>query len=922
MPVAKSRYPELAEQLRKVLAAQSVLVLEPSDSLARELCAAGMAAYSCPYAAAGLPQRTALYDVVLCLEAPALPAAESEGIARAVARIGSAVLFSSTESAAIAAWLRAFAATGFTADLHFDVRWAGHGAALLRPGGTGCDSAAVMAELLSLRARVADSASGDLERSVRQLQTVVAGMQEREDAAREIVELRLALLHSRTNQLTHSVQTILRSRIWRSLVAAGGVLLRARQMTGALGAARSAQNAASTDAMFRVHCDEPAAAASVNGNLLVRGWAVSASGIQSVELQLADQPPVKARYGLYRPDLGKALPGIPGAERAGFQGQVDTMAVPNGLHPLVIRARNGQGASIQTEVAVTVDHVHTYVDDYHRWIAEYERRDVTQIQLKLAGFEQRPKVSILVPVYRTPPEILERTIASVVRQSYPDWELCLADDCSRSPELDALLDRHAASDARIKVVRLPENRGISAASNAALAIATGELIGLLDHDDELAEDALFHVVDALHQNPGADLLYSDEDHLDEEGLRSDPFFKPDWSPDLMLSENYVCHFLVMRTGLCRKIGGFRSETDRSQDHDITLRASMQAQRIVHIPRILYHWRTEMYSTERASTHLTPALESSRRAIEDHLRTLQIDAAVEPCAMPFRWLVRYRIAGRPAVRIIIPCGGRTGILKRCLDSIAEKTSYPDYELVVVDNSQSGAVEQFVNEWSQPVRRLSYVDYRNRPFQFSAMINQAARDCDAPLLLFLNDDVAVIDPDWLTGMVELASQPGVGAVGAKLLYPDGTIQHAGVVVGIYGVCGHAFRGVFDDARIHADFPHVIRNVSAVTGACMMTPAKVFRECGGFDEEAFPVAYQDVDYCLRLREKGYRVLYTPVARLYHYEAASKRPEDRDPRPSETLAFKTRWKHVIEADPFYNPNLTITGEDFSCRKRMLAAE
>jgi GT2 family glycosyltransferase len=575
------------------------------------------------------------------------------------------------------------------------------------------------------------------------------------------------------------------------------------------------------------------------------------------------------------------------------------------------------GSVAELDLPLKVDHHHGYANDYQRWIRDFEKRDPAQIELDLRTFAHRPLVSILVPVYRTRGVILEKTIRSVLNQSYPDWELCVVDDGSQSAEVDWILDRHAASDGRIKVVHLQENRGISGATNAALAVATGELVALLDHDDELAQDALFHIVAALNRRPDADVFYSDEDHIDDEGSRSDPFFKPDWSPDLILGENYICHFLVLRSGLCRELGGFRSETDLSQDLDIVLRASLRTQAIVHVPKVLYHWRTEVSTGGRASdSHGQRAIETSRRAVEDYLKAIGSEATVMPGAVPSRWRVRYPIPKQQSVRILVPCGGKLPLLKRCLAGLAEKTDFRAFEVSVIDNSQGTEIADFVAGWSVSGRPATYVDCRNQPFSFSAFNNYAARNIREPLLLFLNDDISMIHGEWLTAMVELASRPEVGAVGAKLLYPDNTIQHAGVVLGIFDAAGHGFRGAFAEDRTYFDFPDLIRNVSAVTGACLMVPTDKFRECGGFDEEAFPVAYNDVDLCLRLGQKGYRTLYTPHAQLYHHEAASKRAADKDPRPAETALFKARWKGVIEHDPFYSPNLAIDAEDYSYRK------
>jgi len=903
----------------------SVLVLGSSSALAQTLEVAGLEAEGCQWEAAALPGESRRYDIAVCLSAPNLSPEDCSAIASAVAQRSGRVLFSPECAAACGPWLRAFLAAGYRPDLALDPEWAGAGAVWLQAGGADPDQADILAELLRLRSESAlrNASAGELERAVQDLRKFASEVREREERA----DLRLAHLYARTNQITHTVKSILDSRIWRTLVTAGGWLLRAGEFGGRLrGRGTPARgNPAKTDVdnLIRVHCDEPNAQAldrllrnGMSGELRIRGWAVSESGISRVELEAGGQPAVEARIGLYRPELEMLYPTFSNADRGGFAGKIDTLSLPNGLHTLKIRAWDSRGGVKELEVPLRVDHVHGYAHDYHRWIQDFEKRDPAQIELSLRTFAHRPRVSILAPAYRTHGAILEKTIGSVRNQSYPDWELCVADDCSQSPEMDAILDRHAASDGRVKVVHLPENRGIAGATNAALAMATGEFVALLDHDDELAQDALFHVVETLNRRPGADIFYSDEDHIDDEGLRSDPFFKPDWSPDLILGENYVCHFLVLRTGLCRDLGGFRSETDLSQDLDMVLRASLRTQRIVHIPRVLYHWRTEVYTGDRASdSHVQRVLESSRRGVADYLKATDCPAKVVRGAVSLRWRVRYPVPSRQAVRILVPSANLT-LLKRCLQGLAEKTDFRAFEVSVIDNSRGAAIAGFVAGWREGGCKATYVDCRNQPFNFSTLNNYGARNVREPLLLFLNDDVSMIHGDWLEAMVELASRPEVGAVGAKLLYPDNTIQHAGVVLGIFGIAGHAFRGSFAEKRTYFDFPDLIRNVSAVTGACMMVPTDKFRACGGFDEEAFPVAYNDIDLCLRLGQKGYRILYTPHAQLYHHEAASKRGADRDPRAAEAELFKARWKGVIEHDPFYSPNLTVDAEDYSYRR------
>jgi GT2 family glycosyltransferase len=914
--------------------------------LVRTIQSAGLEAEGGDWHSEALASSSRTYDIALCLCAPELTPEECAAIAAALAPRSGQVLFSSQSGTVCAVWLRAFLAAGYSPDLVFDAHWAGAGTVLLRAGTPDFDQAAILAELLQLRSRFPDGNSpnqsvneglaaryAELERAVQNIRELTLEALEREEASLQRADLRLAQLYARTSQLSHTVQAMAQSRIWQTLVAAGGWALRVQEFGGHLRGRGAPSPRHKEDARrgnaVKIHCDEPDGEVlerllrtGISGALRVRGWAVSEYGVSRVELQLGDQAAVEARIGLHRPDLESSYPTFPNAGMGGFIGQVDTLPLANGRQTLTIRAFDMRGGTAELEVPLKVDHINGYANDYHRWIHDFEKRDPAQIELKLQTFLLQPRISIIVPVYRTRAAILEKTLRSVLNQSYPDWELCIADDCSRSPEVDAILDRYSASDARVKVVRLPENRGISAASNVALATATGEFTGLLDHDDELAQDALLRVVDELNRKPDTDVIYSDEDHIDDNGLRSDPFFKPDWSPDLILGENYVCHFLVLRTSLCRELGGFRSETDFSQDMDLVLRASLKTQRILHIPRILYHWRTNVYTGDRASdAHRRRALETSRRAVEDYLKAMGASASVVPGAVPSRWRVRYPIPKDQSVRILVPCGGNLTLLKRCLAGLAEKTDFRAYHVSVIDNSQGAAVADFVGSWSTGGRRASYVDYRNRPFNFSAMNNMAAKNVQEALLLFLNDDVSMIHAEWLTAMVELASRPEVGAVGAKLLYPDNTIQHAGVVLGIFGIAGHAFKGAFAEDRIYFDFPHLIRNVSAVTGACMMVPTKKFWACGGFDEEAFPISYNDVDLCLKLSQKGYRILYTPHAQLYHHEAVSKRAADKDPRPAETMLLKARWEGAIECDPFYSPNLTLDAEDYSYRKRMTEA-
>ena len=774
-----------------------------------------------------------------------------------------------------------------------------------------------------------------LARRIEELHALLAQVVERNRRDLDRIDSRLVLLHGRTGEALRQTQSILQSRIWQSLVSGAGILVKLQSLLRRERPAAPRAEVTADDDTVHLQCDEPVSSDDTprTGRIRIRGWALSRAGIDRVEIQAGNLEPMKARYGLYRTDTPKLFPGIEDASLSEYQLSLDSLFLSNGRHTIRIQAFSKCGRTAEQTVSILIDHIRGHTNDYERWIREFDERDALLIRLKLPVLPRKPPVSILTPVYKTSLVLLERAIASVKNQSYPHWELILVDDGSQSAEITALLERESRLDSRIRCRTLPVNQGIAAASNAALTMAQGEFVALLDHDDELAEDALFHVVDAINNHPDADILYSDEDHIDESGNRCDPFFKPDWSPDLILAENYVCHLMVFRRALAETAGGFGTQVDTAQDHDLLLRMSLHSKQIVHIPKILYHWRTHVDATvsNRASFQEATAFDASKKAVANYLKLASIDARVEQGRWPGRWRIRYAIPPGNEVFILIPTGGKMKLLQQCLNSVIEKTDYPHYRIGIVDNSKSDAVQKFLFDWSKTRRRtVTYLDWRSRRFDFSAMNNALARKVIADarpapsngrrLLLFLNDDTEVITPDWLSSMVELASRPEVGAVGAKLLYPDNRIQHAGVVLGLMEICGHGLRGYSTEERVYYDFPDLVRNVSAVTGACLMTPADLFFELGGFDEASLPVAYQDIDLCLKIHSKGLRVLYNPYAVLRHYEAVSKAMEDMNPRANETLALKTRWGHLLESDPFYNPNLTRTSEDYTYRTLEMA--
>jgi GT2 family glycosyltransferase len=545
--------------------------------------------------------------------------------------------------------------------------------------------------------------------------------------------------------------------------------------------------------------------------------------------------------------------------------------------------------------------------DYQRWLEQRRPSDELWAgwRAALGTLKAQPLISVVVPVHHVEERFLRAMIDSVRAQVYPYWELCLADDGTTQPHVARVLAEYAQRDVRIKAVRLMTNVGISGASNAALALARGTFVALLDHDDELAPEALLEVARRLDEAPELDLIYSDEDKKDLHGRRVEPYFKPDWSPELLLSCNYVCHLCVYRKSVLEQIGGFDSRFDGAQDYDLLLRVSEHTARIAHIPRVLYHWRMVPTSTS-GSAHAKPqAWEAGRRALEFALERRKTAGAVAMAA-PGRYSVRYALKRQPKISIIIPTRDRVSLLKACIDSIRTMTSYENYELLIVDNqSTDPATLAYLCELGGSARVLR----REVPFNWSDLNNFAVAHATGELLLFLNNDVEVLAPDWLEAMLEHAQNEQVGAVGARLLYPDDRVQHAGVTLGIGGVAGHAFRGAPDSDPGYQALSSLIRNCSAVTGACMLVRREVFEQLGGFDT-ALRVAFNDIDFCCRVRAAGYRIVYTPHARLHHHESASRgslHPPDDD------ALMRRRWHAVIAGgDPYYNANLSLNHEDF----------
>jgi GT2 family glycosyltransferase len=567
------------------------------------------------------------------------------------------------------------------------------------------------------------------------------------------------------------------------------------------------------------------------------------------------------------------------------------------------------------EVAPAITHPE---DTYQIWLRQNFPRpaDVRKMAETVEIFSYKPVFSVVMPVYNTPARFLHEAIESVRNQVYPYWELCVADDASTVPHVKHILKEYAALDSRIKVVFRTENGHISRASNSALEIATGEFVALLDHDDVLTPDALYEVALLLNRHSEADMIYSDEDKIDDSNQLRDPFFKPDWCPDSFLSRMYTCHLGTYRRSLVSEIGGFREGYEGSQDYDLVLRLTEKTDKIFHIPKILYHWRIHPASTASDIENKTYATDAAVKAITESLYR-RSEPGLVTLTVGGHTIVRYHIQDYSLVSIIIPTRNYGDILNQCLTSIFERTVYPNYEVLVIDN---GSTEQetadVIDKWRTREPNRFRCEVLDIPFNYSKINNYAVKQCEGKYLLFLNNDTEVLADDWVNAMVEQAQRPSIGAVGALLLYPDSTIQHAGVVVGLGGVAGHSHKHFPPNSPGYYYQLQTVNNYSAVTAACLMCRREVFEEVGGFEEE-LQIAFNDIDMCLKIADRGYRNIYLPHVALYHHESKSRGFEDTPEKQArfgkEIDYMRRKWKKVIAHDPCYSPNLTRDREDYS---------
>ncbi len=567
---------------------------------------------------------------------------------------------------------------------------------------------------------------------------------------------------------------------------------------------------------------------------------------------------------------------------------------------------------------------HVRTEGYHLWMNAHFPDEVmlAKFKIEIKTFSYQPKISILLPVYNPKPEFLRAAIDSVMSQVYPNWELAISDDCSSDETIRTIISEYTNTDARIKSIFRTSNGHISASSNSALEITTGEYVALLDHDDCLPPDALFHNVKALNENKGIDLLYSDEDKIDEKGKHIDPHFKPDWCPDNFLSRNYLGHLVVIRKALMEKVGGFRVGFEGSQDYDLLLRITEFTKSIHHIPLVLYHWRMHAESTAVNESAKPYAFNSGVKALEEALVRRNIKGTVTLIEnLPGFYSIRYKIFKPGKVSVIIPTKDKQDLCKVILESLFNLTNYPDYEVLLIDNnSTEQAFFDFVKEWQtkEPLR-FKYIRDTGE-FNFSRLMNSGAAAASGTYLLLLNNDTEVLHADWMNALVEQCQFQSNGAIGAKLLYPNNTIQHAGVIIGLGGIAGHTFVGFDKDAPGYFYYLKCINNYSAVTAACVMVRKNVFDEVGGFEEE-LAVEFNDVDFCLKLKTKGYNNIYLPHVMLYHYESISrghphKTKKSYQQHLTDVAFFKQRWQKYIDYDPCYSPHLSMIFTDFRLRQ------
>ena len=556
---------------------------------------------------------------------------------------------------------------------------------------------------------------------------------------------------------------------------------------------------------------------------------------------------------------------------------------------------------------------------YGPWYQAYVPDQETLEAQKKHKFDYRPLISIAVPAYQTPVEFLKQMIESLISQTYPEWELCIANASPDNEEMQRVLADYSAKDSRVRFCNLKENLGIAENTNRALSKAKGEFMGLLDHDDLLAPNALYEIVQALQDHPQADALYTDEDKVTTElDEHFQPHLKPDFNLDLLRSNNYICHFFVVRRSIVEKAGGFRKEFDGAQDYDFIFRCTENAREVLHVPEILYHWRTHKASTADNPASKMYAFEAGKRAIEANLERTGTKGVVSHTQDLGFYRVKYPVQGKPLVSVIIPNKDEKETLQTCMEMLNNNTSYQNFEIIIIENnSTTDEIFRYYKELSKDPR--IHLLRWGKEFNYSAINNFGVAHAKGEYLLFLNNDVKSINPDWMEEMLGACQRPEVGGVGAKLIYPDNTIQHAGCVVGMGGIAGHMFVDMPADRTGYLHKASLLQDMSAVTAACLMMKKEVFEEAGGFTED-LAVAFNDVDLCLKVRKNNHLIVYDPYAKLYHMESKTRGAEDSKEKvrrfQTEIEYMRCHWLDILKnGDPYYNKNLSLTKWNYSLK-------
>jgi len=660
-----------------------------------------------------------------------------------------------------------------------------------------------------------------------------------------------------------------------------------------------------------IHIDE---AVQHFDKVLLRGWTISREPIERIKVVMSE-----ISYDLelseVRHDVLKAFPDYSVDEKCGFD--VIIHVGDDSIKGAQISVNDVQ-ENILSEL-VLINRVDNFSDlSLDRQYSIYRKKLEGKEKKSYSSLEIQPLISIIVPVYNVAPKWLDKCIESVINQVYPNWELCLFDDYSTNELTIQCLEKWERKDKRILVERGEKNQHISAASNGAVAMSSGDYLALLDNDDELHVDALYEVVKAINQHGVVDYLYTDEDKIDESGKHTHPHFKPDWSPETFESMMYVCHLSVIRKEIFLEAGGFRLGFEGSQDFDLILRVTEISNKVIHIAKVLYHWRMLPTSVAMDSGSKSYAYDAAVKGLTDALKRKGYVGRIERT----EWLGLYRTRRKinnETVTIIIPFKDDALTTLTCVKSI-QKSSYSHYRVMLVSNNSTDESLEKIKDAIKGDDKFT-LDKYDLPFNYSAMNNHFAKTANSDYLIFLNNDIEVLSKDWIESMLECAVNKEIGCVGAKLLYPDSTVQHVGVIIGMGGIANHAFKGQADKDPGYHGYAQVIRNYSAVTAACMMIRTSLFKEVGGFDEVKLPISYNDIDLCLRLTELGYRHVATPFAKLYHFESKTRAlsidvmtVEERAHFDEESRFFEKRWSHYFEhGDPYYNINLTLNRENFA---------